>query len=73
MYEEGATPLCRNLPADLGGFIAVAEVSHCNMCSVIGKDARDHRAETAACTSSQGDPISKIHRDASSVASTIVR
>src|SRR4029434_2333294 len=52
---------CVNLPAQLDSFIAVAEVSHRDVYTVISKHPCGHRAETSARTGDQGDAITQIH------------
>jgi hypothetical protein len=53
------------LAAQFQSFVAVTEVSHCNINTVISKHACDHCAETAARAGDQGDAIVQIHDDTS--------
>jgi hypothetical protein len=45
------------LPAQVDSLLAVAEVSHRDMCAVIREHACGGSAETATCASDQGDAI----------------
>jgi hypothetical protein len=57
------------LSTQVESFVAVAEVSHGNMYTVISKHACGHRAKTGARAGDQGDAIVQIHDDASLCAS----
>src|SRR5262249_34679804 len=63
--DEGSTPFFLDLVTQVESFVAVAEMSHGDMHTVISEHPRRHRAKTATRTGNEGNAIMQIHNDAS--------
>ena len=65
LYDESSTPFFLDLLAQVESFVAVAEMSHADMHTMISEHPRGHCAKTATPTGNQSDAITQIHNDAS--------